>query len=82
MTHILGIHIQSRTEEVPDVQPILTRYGCNIKTRIGLHDATEQVCSPSGIILLEIFGDASVLAEMRDKLNAIPGVSTKTMTFP
>ena len=56
-THIiLGIHIGDRLKNAVDVQKVFTEYGCNIKTRIGLHDASESVCSPSGVVLIEFFG--------------------------
>ena len=54
---ILGIHINDRIREVQFVQQAFTEYGCYIKTRIGLHHVDEQVCSPRGLILLEMFGD-------------------------
>ena len=53
---ILGIHITDRLKNAVDVQKVFTEYGCNIKTRIGLHDASENVCSPSGVVLIEFFG--------------------------
>lgn len=44
-THIiLGIHVSDRLKNAVDVQKVFTEYGCNIKTRIGLHDADENVC--------------------------------------
>ena len=56
---ILGIHINDRIREVQFVQQAFTEYGCYIKTRIGLHHVDEQVCSPRGLILLEMYGDES-----------------------
>ena len=50
---ILGVHVTNRATQVPSVQNLLTEYGCNIKTRIGLHHVDDQVCSPRGLILLE-----------------------------
>ena len=46
---IFGIHISQRTENVPAVQAVLTKYGCNIRTRLGIHDADATSCSPSGL---------------------------------
>ena len=53
---ILGIHVTDRLQDAVDVQKVFTEYGCNIKTRIGLHDVDETVCSPSGVVLIEFFG--------------------------
>ena len=45
---IFGVHVTDRANQVPQVQKLLTEYGCNIKTRLGLHRVDEQVCSPAG----------------------------------
>jgi hypothetical protein len=78
---IFGVHINDRVREVPDVQQVLTAYGCNIKTRIGLHRVDEQFCSPRGLILLEMFGDEPTCHELADKLAALEGVEVQKMIF-
>ena len=57
MTTILGIKILNRIDNAIDVQSILTKYGCIINTRIGLHENVDCECSTSGLILLEITDD-------------------------
>lgn len=54
MTTILGIKLSERNKDAILFQEILTKHGCNIKTRIGLHQGTEDCCSNNGIILLEL----------------------------
>ncbi len=78
---IFGIHITDRIKEAPDVQKVLTAYGCNIKTRIGLHHVDNNLCSPQGLILLEMFGDEATCHELADKLNALEGVEVQKMIF-
>ena len=79
---IFGIHINDRVREVPDVQKIFTEFGCNIKTRIGLHHVDDKLCSPRGLILLEMFGDRSPGAtNWPDKLSTIEGVEVQKMIF-
>ena len=78
---ILGVHIDDRIKEVPDVQKILTKYGCQIKTRIGLHHVDEKFCSPRGLILLELYGDEKILGEMTDTLSKLDGVEVQKMVF-
>jgi hypothetical protein len=46
--HILGIHVDDRIKRASDVQQLLTDYGCNIKTRIGLHEVTGKFCAGLG----------------------------------
>lgn len=79
--YILGVHITDRVDRAGNVQKIFTEYGCSIKTRIGLHHVTDNVCSPNGLILLELIGDEARCNELRDKLGAIAGIDVKTMTF-
>lgn len=77
---ILGVHINDRVEHVDAVQHTFTEFGCNIKTRIGLHEA-EKFCSPNGLILLEVIGDDGKRTELETKLKAIEGVDVQKMTF-
>lgn len=78
---IVGIHIMDRQGQVPNVQGVLTEYGCNIKTRIGLHTVSDAFCSPAGIIVLETYGKRHDVDAMCAKLNALDGIEVKTMVF-
>lgn len=78
---IYGVHITDRMTRAGAVQEVLTQYGCNIKTRLGLHHVDEQVCSPRGLILLEMFGDVSACEEMASRLASIEGVEVQKMLF-
>ncbi|MDD5718623.1 MAG: hypothetical protein PHQ53_02920 [Candidatus Krumholzibacteria bacterium] len=78
---VVGIHVTDRLAKAGDVQKVLTDFGCNIKTRIGLHEANAQGCSPAGIILLEIYGGEKVLAELKQRLAAIAGIEVQAMVF-
>jgi len=78
---IVGIHITERLENAAKVQQVFTEYGCNIKTRLGLHEASKDVCSPNGLVLLEMVGDEKHCLSIMDKLNAIKGVYTQKMVF-
>lgn len=79
--YILGIHVDDRIKRASDVQQLLTDYGCNIKTRIGLHEVTGNFCAGFGLILLEMLGDAEKVDELAKKLGAIEGVSVQQMVF-
>jgi hypothetical protein len=75
---ILGVRVANRTKHTAKVQKILSDYGCSIRTRVGLHDVAENVCSPNGLILLEVVSQASALAAALAK---VPGVTVKKMVF-
>ncbi len=46
---ILGIQVTNRLTKAPEVEKLFTQYGCNIKTRLGLHDVNETSFSPTGL---------------------------------
>ncbi len=78
---IVGIHITDRIKHAKDVQKVLTQYGDNIKTRIGLHDVTSAFSSPNGIILLELVGDSKRCLSILKAMNGIKGIEAKKMVF-
>jgi hypothetical protein len=81
-THrIVGVHITDRVKKAADVQGLLTKYGCNIKTRLGLHQVQGEYCSPHGLIVLELFGEDALCDELRNGLSAVEGVEVQEMVF-
>jgi hypothetical protein len=78
---IFGVHVTDRATQVPRMQSLLSEYGCNIKTRIGLHHVDENACSPRGLILLEMYGDMGVCRDLKKKLAALEGVDVQEMLF-
>ncbi|MFC2096221.1 hypothetical protein ACFLQ3_00810 [Bacteroidota bacterium] len=80
-TRILGILITDRQKEAGIVQNVLTKYGCSIKTRLGLHEATDDVCDTSGLLLLELTGDVSEMDKLENELVAVEGTQTQKMIF-
>jgi hypothetical protein len=78
---IIGVNVSNRMKKAKDVQKLLTEYGCNIKTRIGLHDVSGDFCSPTGLLVMEMFGAEKTIKEFEGKLKAIEGLEVKKMTF-
>lgn len=81
---IMGIELGKRLETAADVQEVLTEYGCYIKTRIGLHSASDEGagCSEKGLILLEMTnGCEKQTEELKRELSEIEEVGVKTMEF-
>ena len=78
---IFGVHLTDRATQVPQMQALLTQYGCNIKTRLGLHDVADNACSPRGLILLEMYGDLRSCRELKRKLLLLEGVDVQEMLF-
>ncbi len=78
---ILGVLITNREKEAGNVQRILTKFGCTIKTRLGLHEISNDLCSPCGLILLELLGDTSEMDKLEKELDQLSGVQLKKMVF-
>lgn len=78
---ILGVHLTNRVKHASQLQGVLTEFGCNIKTRIGLHDVSDGDCSPNGLLLLEIVGEETLCDAMAERLAAIEGVEVQQMVF-
>ncbi|WP_194191467.1 hypothetical protein [Clostridium chrysemydis] len=77
MFYIMAIKITPRNKIAPKVQEILTKYGCTIKVRLGLHEATADACSQKGLILLELLDNQEEISALKEDLNSLEGVSAK-----
>jgi len=78
---VLGVHITDRVHHAHEVQDLFTKYGCSIRTRIGLHATSEGFCSPNGVVLLEMAGDEKPVFELVEKLQAVEGVEVQKLIF-
>ena len=78
---IAAVHVTERLTKAQEVQRLLTEYGCNIKTRLGLHETGPDACSPNGLLILELVGEKKECDALLEKLNAIEGVEGKCVTF-
>jgi len=74
---IMSILIDMRTNVAPDVQEILTDYGCIIDSRLGLHNVRD--CAEEGLIILHLCGDENQVNELENKLNELDRVSINKM---
>lgn len=79
---IMGIKLIERVKTAKDFQELLTKYGCDINTRLGLHSASSDSCSPDGIIILEFVNDVDdKVEEFEKKLHEIGKVEVQKMIF-
>lgn len=77
MKTILIILIGNRKKSAVKVQQILTGWGCNIKTRLGIHDGVLENCTDHGLLILELVGEEEQKREIARKVALIPGVSSQ-----
>lgn len=73
--HIVSLVIEKRTEDIPEVQATLTKYGKNIISRLGLHDIDEK---KEGLIII-VYNDKESIEEFVETLNSINGVNVNYM---
>jgi hypothetical protein len=78
---ILAVHITDRMKDAAAVQKVFTEFGCNIRTRVGLHDVTGDVCAPGGVVILELVGPTTIAGEIAGGLSAITGVEVQKVEF-
>ncbi|MBN2039886.1 MAG: hypothetical protein JW864_07595 [Spirochaetes bacterium] len=78
---ICGIHITERLQHALHVQEVLTEFGKNIKTRVGLHEVADREQGPNGILLIEFVGNDNTFNEFTQKLGNITGVEVQQMIF-
>lgn len=78
---IVGIHVTDRAQAAGRVQEVLTKYGKNIRTRLGLHDVHDEVAAPTALILLEAIGSHQEIDALSDELRRLPGIQVQSMFF-
>jgi hypothetical protein len=70
------IKVDARVQKAPEMQEVITKYGCSIKVRLGLHEAGD-VCSNQGLIIMQLAGKDEENNEFAKELNAIEGIKAK-----
>ncbi|KAL0218720.1 hypothetical protein P9112_004373 [Eukaryota sp. TZLM1-RC] len=80
-TQIACMKVENRTDNVPRMQKVLTDYGCLISARLGLHK-TQPECENEGLIIFTMESrDKAMNQNCVNDLNAIDGITVKTVEF-
>jgi hypothetical protein len=77
MANILIVSVGQRSNDAPKVQQILSKAGCMIKTRLGIHEASESSCSDEGLIILELAGKQKEIKDLVSQIAAIKSAKAK-----
>jgi hypothetical protein len=80
-TTIMALTIDPRTAHAPQVQTVLTKHGCFIKTRLGLHEVSKDSCFDEGLVILHIYSDLDEVKILETELLDVEGVKVKYMTL-
>ena len=78
---ILGINVTDRIKESGATQKILSEFLHCIKTRLGFHELTQDVCSRNAFIILQLTGQAEEWDKLEDRLKQVTGLVVKSMNF-
>ena len=80
ITVILGVKTDNRSETALRIQRVLTKFGCFIRTRLGLHSQRAVDCTEYGLLLIEIT-DKEKSVDIEQMLLDIDGVEIQRMEF-
>jgi hypothetical protein len=80
-TRVLGILLKQRHHNIDLVQDIFTKYGCSIRTRLGINISHEYNIPDAGLILLELTGDIKEMDKLEESLRDLHGVQVNKMVF-
>lgn len=78
--NIMALIINHRSKKAVHVQEVLTKHGCCIKMRLGLHEAGDS-CTEEGLVLLQVCGSEEEINTLESDLNSVEGVTAKTLTI-
>lgn len=73
---VVVIGVKHRREEADKLQKLLTEHGCEVKARLGLHEAG-TVCSDEGLVILQLVPDDPLGESMVEELNKLDGIKAK-----
>ena len=74
---VLGIMVDHRDQNAPDMQEVITKYGRDIIGRMGVPSPSKE----QGLITLIYEGDSKDATVFRKELEDISGITVQTMTF-
>ena len=75
---LIAVRVENREDAAVEVQRILTKNGCDITVRLGLHDREDgNVCSPSGTMILQMSCGPDRAKNVVTELQGIKGVKAQ-----
>jgi hypothetical protein len=63
------------------VQDTFTKFGCSIRTRLGINVSRDYEVHDAGLILLELTGDVTEMEKLENALKELEGVEVNKMVF-
>ena len=76
--NVMAVLVNHRSKKAPEMQEVLTKHGCIIKVRLGLHEAGDA-CSEEGLIILQLCGSKEAIKALEEELNGLEGIKARNM---
>ena len=78
---ILGVLVNLRSEAAMKVQDVLTKYGCSVRTRLGLNIPDDSGSGDQGLIILDLYGEPDESIRLENELRGLDKVKVQRMEF-
>ncbi len=75
--YIIGVRMENRVARAVEFQEVLTKNGCKIKTRLGMHEVSEDACANDGLIVLQPCGSKEDVEDLVNELNKLKGITAR-----
>ncbi len=75
--YIIGIRMDNRVGNALSFQEALTKNGCNIRARLGLHEVSDNECANDGLIILQPCGKKEDIKQLVKDLDNLEGITAK-----
>jgi len=75
------VKIKARSLKAIKIQEVLTKHGCNIGLRLGLHEIADEACTEDGLIMLKVKSDQHAVTSLVTDLQSIEDVEVKAVSF-
>lgn len=75
--YVIGVRMDNRMGNALKFQEALTKNGCKLKARLGLHETSEDSCANDGLIILQPCGEKAEVEKLVKDLNKLEGITAK-----
>ena len=75
--YVIGVRMDNRVSNAAAFQQVLTKNGCLIKARLGLHEVGEDLCATDGLIILQPYGEKEQIENLVAEINWLDGIKAK-----
>jgi len=80
-TRILGVLVRNREQSIQKVQDTFTKFGCSIRTRLGINVSQDYDAKDAGLVLLELTGEIAEMEMLENAIKNIENIEVQKMIF-